>query len=80
MPGTCLITASYLVQHPPGARLLFRPRPSLVQLYAEKAAAERDADKRDMQRRLVDKLTAAIDKVESAVKQGGDLTEAKQVS
>ena len=51
-----------------------------VQVYAEKAAGERDADKRDMQRRLVDRLTAAMDKVEATVKQGGDLTEAKQVS
>ena len=33
-----------------------------------------------MQRRLVEKLTAAIDKVEATVKQGGDLAEAKQVS
>ena len=33
-----------------------------------------------MQRRLVDKLTAAVDQVETTVKQGGDLSEAKQVS
>ncbi|KAF0301106.1 Cysteine--tRNA ligase, cytoplasmic [Amphibalanus amphitrite] len=50
-----------------------------LKVYAEKAAAERDADKRDMQRRLVDRLTAAIDKVEAAVKQGGDLAEARQL-
>lgn len=50
-----------------------------LKLYAEKAAAERDADKRDMQRRLVDRLTAAIDKVETSVKQGDDLSEAKQL-
>ncbi|XP_037087925.1 cysteine--tRNA ligase, cytoplasmic-like isoform X1 [Pollicipes pollicipes] len=52
-----------------------------LQKYSKKAAAEKDADKRDMQRRLVDRLSAAIDKVEAMVKEGGDanLSQAKQL-
>ena len=70
----------YIVPRLVICHLMLSSPPLSEQLYAEKAAAERDADKRDMQRRLVEKLTAAIDKVEAAVKQGGDLTEAKQAS